>query len=109
MATKKAKKEELKLEYERKNGWTLATDKEKKAIFDFADKYMKFLDAAKTEREAVKTTVKMLEKEGFVDINAKKSLSAGDKVYFVNKAENRITRISVRSPLLRSRCCASLP
>ena len=36
MAVKKAKKEELKLEYERKNGWTLATDKEKKAIFDFA-------------------------------------------------------------------------
>lgn len=88
MAVKKAKKEEVKLEYERKNGWTLATDKEKKAIFDFADKYMKFLDAAKTEREAVKTTVKMLEKEGFVDINTKKSLSAGDKVYFVNKAKS---------------------
>ena len=78
MATKKETKEKVKLEYEQKNGWTLATDKEKKAIFDFADKYMNFLDNAKTEREAVKTTVKMLEKEGFVDINTKKKLAAGD-------------------------------
>ena len=88
MATKKETKEKVKLEYEQKNGWTLATDKEKKAIFDFADKYMNFLDNAKTEREAVKTTVKMLEKEGFVDINTKKKLAAGDKIYYVNKAKS---------------------
>ncbi len=82
------KKDSLKLEYEDKNGWLSTDEKSKKAIFDFGDKYMAYLDASKTERECVKTSVKLLEKAGFVDIAEKKKLATGDKVYYVNKKKS---------------------
>ncbi len=83
-----AEKKELKLEYEDENGWLGVSEKDRKAIFDFADRYMDYLDHSKTERECVVTSVKLLEDEGFVDISKKKKLAAGDKVYYVNKKKS---------------------
>ena len=49
--------------------WQDATPELKKEIMDFAEGYMKFLDEAKTEREAVKTIVSMADAAGFRNIN----------------------------------------
>ncbi len=52
---------------------------------EFCVKYKDFLNTAKTEREAVKETVRLAEEKGFVPFEAGKKYSAGDKVYLVNR------------------------
>ena len=42
---------ESKLCYKKKNLFAGYSDEEKKAVFDFAEGYKKFLDGGKTERE----------------------------------------------------------
>lgn len=73
---------------ENKNGWETVTEAEKKSIFDFCEGYKEFVDNAKTERQAVKSTVEIAKKHGFVDVNTKESLIPGDKVYFVNREKS---------------------
>ena len=59
--------------------------KEKAAAF--AEGYKKFMDSAKTEREAVTTAVAMLEKAGYVPFDQAKQYKAGDKVYLNNRGK----------------------
>ena len=51
------------------------------SCMNFAEDYKSFLNISKTEREFVKNSVEAAEQLGFVDIESKKSLKAGDKVY----------------------------
>ncbi|MDR2933116.1 MAG: aminopeptidase [Oscillospiraceae bacterium] len=53
----------------------------------FCEDYKKFLDEAKTEREAVKTTIAMLEKKGYKPFDANVAYKAGDKVYLNNRGK----------------------
>ena len=53
----------------------------------FCEDYKTFLDAAKTEREAVEYTVKLLEEKGFVEYKTGMTLKAGDKVYRNNRGK----------------------
>ncbi len=68
-----------------KNAWLKYSEKEKKAVFAFAEKYRKFISDCKTERECVEEVLRQAKAEGYVDLkdaiakNAK--LKAGDKVY----------------------------
>ncbi len=48
---------------------------------NYASQYMTYLGVAKTERRSYYESVKMLEKAGFKEISAFKSLKPGDKVY----------------------------
>lgn len=73
---------------ENKNGWETTTDAQKSDIFDFCEGYKNFINESKTERLAVKNAVKMAEENGFVDLTAKESLKAGDKVYFINREKS---------------------
>ena len=78
--------EEVKDEKKKANStWKDADPEMKKEIMDFAEGYMKFLDEAKTEREAVKTIVSMADAAGFKNIDAAGELKPGDCVYGVNK------------------------
>ena len=54
---------------------------------NFCEGYMKFLDACKTEREAVVYTKALAEKEGFIPFDPKASYKAGDKVYYDNRGK----------------------
>lgn len=56
-------------------------------IFEYAEKYKAFLDAAKTEREAVVEAVKMAEEAGYTPYHFGESLKAGDKRYFENRGK----------------------
>ena len=67
------------------NGWENLSDEELKAIFQYADEYMYYLNASKTEKEIVQNTKEILIKNGFVDISEREILNPGDKVFYVNR------------------------
>lgn len=70
-----------------KNLTETMSEEELKAAYDFCEGYKTFLDAAKTEREAVTTAVAMLEKAGYVPFDHAKQYKAGDKVYLNNRGK----------------------
>ena len=51
----------------------------------FAEDYKKFLDNAKTEREAVAVVLEDAKNKGFEEFNPEKQYKAGDKIYYVNR------------------------
>ena len=50
-----------------KTGWEGITDEVRNAVFKFADEYMDYLNCSKTEKEIVKTSKDILEKEFKID------------------------------------------
>lgn len=88
MAEKTAS-EELKerLFYKRKNGRLSSDEKTLEQADVYCEGYKEFLNSAKTEREAVKTALKMAKDKGFTEFVYGKKYSAGDKVYFNNRGK----------------------
>lgn len=84
----KAEELKAKLCYERPNAAKVMSDEQLKTAYEFCENYKTFLDNAKTEREAVITSVKMAEKEGFCEFDAKRRYSAGDRVYVNNRGKS---------------------
>ncbi len=68
-----------------KTGWEGLEEQAKNNIFNFCDDYIQFLNRAKTEREIVKSVKQLVEKKGFKSICEYKKLTAGDKVYYINR------------------------
>ena len=58
------------------------------AAFEYAEGYKAFLNAAKTEREAVKVAIDMLTPYGFKEYNFGDSISVGDRLYYNNRGKN---------------------
>lgn len=75
------------LSMEKKNGFSVSSDAEKKEVFDFCEEYRKCLSACKTEREFAAEANRLLEKEGFVPIDSVKNLKSGDRVYQINRGK----------------------
>ena len=73
------------LSYSTKNAWETFDSSEKENVFSFSEKYIDFLNNAKTERLATKEAVKIAKENGFCDLAEKDTLKAGDKVYIVNR------------------------
>ncbi len=69
----------------KKSGWETASDQEKELIFRFSDEYIDFLNKSKTEREFVVSAKTVLDQNGYRDIKDVETLSAGDRVYSVNR------------------------
>ena len=69
----------------KKDGWENLSDEELKAIFQYADEYMYYLNNSKTEKEIVQNSKEILIKNGFVDISEKENLNPGDKIFYVNR------------------------
>ncbi|MBR5559141.1 MAG: aminopeptidase [Oscillospiraceae bacterium] len=69
------------------NGGIILSDEELEKAFAFCEGYKKFLDEAKTEREAVDLVVAMAEKAGYVPFDPKADYKAGDKVYLNNRGK----------------------
>lgn len=76
------------LTYKRTNVYSAATAEERDAIMAYAEGYKKFLDSAKTEREAVATAVKMLEEKGYKPYALGDKISKGDKLYLNNRGKS---------------------
>ena len=85
---KNAKELKEKLFKKSKSGWEKTTKEEKEKIFDYSNKYIKFLNEAKTERECVEKISQLLIKNGFKNIEKEESLKAGEKVFYINRNKN---------------------
>lgn len=75
---------------ERENAWKkYQTKEELKKVFDFGERYRKFLSECKTERECTAFFASGAKEAGFISleevIESKRRLMPGDKVYAVNK------------------------
>ncbi len=73
--------------YSRKNGRLTATEETLKQADAYCEGYKKFLDDAKTEREAVETAIALAKTKGFVPYETGKKYNAGDKIYFNNRGK----------------------
>ena len=69
------------LSYSKKNVFEEASAEKNKAIYDYAVGYMSYLDNAKTEREAVVTSIDMLKKQGYTEYKIGDKIAVGDKKY----------------------------
>ena len=58
------------------------------AAYDYAVGYAKYLDDAKTEREAVWASIKLAEAEGFVPYTFGDEIKVGGKYYYNNRGKN---------------------
>ena len=81
---KKGKLED-RLMMKREHAWDLLPAREKAAAGALAAAYRKFLDAAKTEREAVIAIKRFAESKGFVPLGPNTPKTPGTKVYFIWK------------------------
>lgn len=82
-----------------KNGYEVLGDKYNKQISDFSEGYKKFLDEAKTEREAVAYSLKQLKNKGFEPLDLEKPLKPGDKVYAVNRGKSIMAAVIGNEPM----------
>ena len=76
-----------KLFYTQKNGFDLISEDEKKACFAYCEDYKRYLNASRTEREAVSQAIMLAESRGFVPYEQGMELKAGDRVYLSNRGK----------------------
>ncbi len=99
MAAKKKSTLEEKLSIKSENYWLKVNKKLEKEIFSFAEGYKDFLDASKTEREAVDNIVKIAKKHGFKQIDKVKKLKPGDRVIITSMKKNATLAVIGKDPL----------
>ena len=73
--------------YKKESSYTVAPEKTA-AAFDFAKGYMKFLDDAKTEREAVSAAIELAKAKGYKEYKIGDKISVGDKFYLNNRKKS---------------------
>ncbi len=73
--------------YKAKNTYNALSDEDIAAAYDYAEGYKKYLDAGKIERECVKTSIAMLEADGFVSYTFGMPVVAGGKYYYNNRGK----------------------
>ena len=88
MAEMNAKELLEKLSYKKKNVYEVSTPDEIKAIYDYSVGYMKYLDDAKTEREATEATIALIEAQGYTEYKLGDKLAVGDKKYYNQKGKS---------------------
>ncbi|MDR3643669.1 MAG: aminopeptidase [Clostridia bacterium] len=98
---KKSQAELLKeqLLMEPKNGGLNYTDDEFELAYGYCDGYKAFLNAAKTEREAVAYAVAAAKAHGFTEFDSGKKYTAGDKVCYDNRGKAVILAVIGTRPL----------
>ena len=73
--------------YERKNGYDLIKTPERKKMEAYCEGYKRFLNTARTEREAVREAIRQAEALGFVPYERGMELKPGMKVYKSNRGK----------------------
>lgn len=77
-----------KIRYEKKTVYEKAGKAIVEKAYEYAKGYMTFLDAAKTEREAVEYGIEMAEAKGYRPYHFGMPLKAGDCCYYNNRGKN---------------------
>ncbi|MBR5460228.1 MAG: aminopeptidase [Clostridia bacterium] len=73
------------LVYKKKNGFDLLSAEELEEVWSFAEDYKAYLDASKTEREAVCESERIALANGFEKYQSGKKYKTGDKIYKINR------------------------
>ena len=99
--SEKSKSEQLKegLFYKRKNGRLISSEETLKNADEYCEGYKSFLNAAKTEREAVNTAVALAKEKGFTEFVYGKKYNAGDKVFFNNRGKTVAFAVIGKEPV----------
>lgn len=78
-------------------------EEDKKQLESFCDEYKTFLSENKTERECIRSTKELAEKNGFKPLKEliakKKKLKAGDKVYAINMDKAMVLFVVGEEPI----------
>ena len=82
-----------------KNGFTRISADDRAEIDAFAKRYMAFIDACKTEREATSWAIAEAEKQGFVPFVPGMATKPGDKVYYNNHGKAIALAVIGKEPL----------
>ncbi len=82
-----------------KNGYARITDADRAAMNDYCSRYMAFMDACKTEREATAWAVKEAEKYGFKPFTPGMAANPGDKIYYNNRNKSIALAVIGTEPL----------
>ena len=94
--------------YKKTNFYEVATPEQIDAAYEYAKNYMKYLDASKTEREAVSTSIAMAEEQGYVPYTFGMDMQVGGKYYYNNRGRSlflfRIGSVPVQEGI---RICAA--
>ena len=94
--------DELKKElfYQQKNGYDLMDRDERLACEDYCAGYMRYLNDARTEREAVSEAVKLARRAGFVEYTDEMNgIAPGQKVYYVNRGKSLLLAVGGKKPM----------
>ena len=76
---------------EKTNAWL--TKQPKQEIMSFCDEYIDFLNRSKTERLCVSAAEKKALAAGFKPLDSTDTLTAGDKVYCINRGKNIVLAV----------------
>ena len=76
-----------KLFYKNESAYDVCDEKQIDKAYKYCEGYKAFLDASKTEREAVSSAVKKLEAAGFKPFEYGRKYAAGDKFYLNNRGK----------------------
>ena len=88
-----------KLFYKKKNVFEERSDEEIELAYAYAEGYKQYLDAAKTEREAVTAAIKLAEAKGYVPYTLGGELKAGGKYYLNNRGKSLfLIKMGTESP-----------
>ncbi len=90
----KNQKLEEKLFYKKESIWLDLNDKDKKEVMNFGEKYKEFMTKSKTERLCIKNMEKILEKEGFKNIENIETIKKGDRFFKNFKGKNIIAAVA---------------
>ncbi len=74
--------------YKKKNVFEVKSAEELEAAKRYAEGYASWLDQSKTEREAVKAGIALLEKAGYKAWSVGDPISAGDRIYLNNRGKS---------------------
>ncbi len=77
-----------KLVYKKRSVYEATEESHIDAAYEYASGYAKYLDNAKTEREAVVSAIELAEGEGFVPFSFGDKLEVGGKYYYNNRGKN---------------------
>ena len=82
-----------------KNGFTRISAEQRAEMEVYCRKYMDFMDAAKTEREATTWAVQAAEAHGFVELKPGMEAKPGDKFYLNNRGTSIMLAVVGNQPL----------
>ena len=91
-----------------KNGFTRISAEERQEMNEYCKRYMAFMDACKTEREAAAWATAEAEKQGFKPFVPGMDAKPGDKIYYNNRGKSFMVAVIGRESLAKgANICAA--